>query len=41
MIVFYSIIAIFITWIWVEYFGLIDIFKKEPLKGALAKNKRL
>jgi len=32
MIVFYIPIAVFIAWIWIEYFRLIDIFEKEKLK---------
>lgn len=32
MIILYSIIAIFIAWIWVDYYRLIDIYNKESLK---------
>ncbi|TAH26147.1 MAG: protease PrsW [Cytophagales bacterium] len=32
MIIIYSIIAIYIAWIWVDYFRLIDIYEKESLK---------
>ena len=31
MIILYSLIAIFIAWIWVDYFRLIDIYEKESL----------
>jgi len=31
MIILYGIIAVFIAWIWVDYFRLIDIFEKERL----------
>lgn len=31
MIVVYSLIAIFIAWIWVDYFRLIDVYEKENL----------
>ncbi len=36
MIVLYCILAIFIAWIWIEYFRLIDIFEKENLKELIA-----
>ncbi len=32
MIFIYTLIAIFISWIWVDYFRLIDIYNKENLK---------
>ncbi len=32
MILIYSLIAIFIAWIWVDYYRLIDIYEKESLK---------
>jgi len=32
MIIFYILIAVFIAWIWVEYYRLIDIYEKESLK---------
>lgn len=32
MIAFYIIIAVFIAWIWVDYYRLIDIYEKEKLK---------
>lgn len=35
MIFLYSIIALFIAWIWIDYFRNIDIFEKEKLKFIL------
>jgi RsiW-degrading membrane proteinase PrsW (M82 family) len=35
MIFIYSFIALFIAWIWVDYFRLIDIYEKESLKYFL------
>lgn len=32
MIILYSIIAVFIAWIWVDFYRLIDIYDKEKLK---------
>lgn len=32
MIILYGIIAIYIAWIWVDYYRLIDIYEKESLK---------
>jgi RsiW-degrading membrane proteinase PrsW (M82 family) len=32
MVVVYGVIAVFIAWIWVDYYRLIDVFQKESLK---------
>ena len=40
MIILYSIIAIYIAWIWVDYFRLIDIFEKEDLKYLVVGHGR-
>lgn len=32
MLIFFSVIALFIAWIWVDYFRLIDIYEPESLK---------
>ena len=32
MILIYSLVALFIAWIWVDYYRLIDIYEKEDLK---------
>jgi RsiW-degrading membrane proteinase PrsW (M82 family) len=32
MIILYALVALFIAWIWVDYFRLIDVFEKEQFK---------